>query len=41
MMIWLIAFLLLSVAIYVIYRFSVSNKKDKISKIDYHYTFKI
>jgi hypothetical protein len=41
MMIWLIPLLLVSVAIYVVYRFSISNKKDKVGKIDHHYTFKI
>ncbi|MFA5232796.1 MAG: hypothetical protein WC390_00210 [Sulfurimonas sp.] len=41
MMIWLIILLLISVVVYVVYRFSISNKKDKIQKISHHYTFKI
>lgn len=41
MLIWLLALLLLSVSIYVAYRFSMNDKKVENNEVDNHYTFKI
>jgi len=41
MMIWLLALLLLSATAYAIYRFYIVSRKNKLQKINRHYTFKI
>jgi len=41
MLIWLLVLLLLSVFIYVVYRFVFFSKRDEKDEINHHYTFKI
>ena len=41
MIIWLLVLLLLSVFIYVVYRFVFLSKKEKKAEVRHHYTFKI
>ena len=41
MLVWLLALFLLTLSIYVIYRFSFSNKKVDYKHTNQHYTFKI
>ena len=41
MLIWLLALLLLSISIYVVYRISFSDNTKEVDLPDHHYTFKI
>jgi len=41
MIVWLLALLLLTLSIYVVYRISFSSKKRDKSTTNHHYTFKI
>lgn len=41
MLVWLLALLLLTLSIYVVYRISLRPKKEEEMRTDHHYIFKI
>ncbi len=41
MLVWLLALLLLSISIYVVYRFALGSDTKEIDSHSHHYTFKI
>jgi len=41
MLVWLLALLLLTLSIYILYRFALNNKKESNKHKKEHYTFKI